>query len=213
MSNPSTSDTRPSPEGVGGGLDRGNTTMGALVRSLRTGAPILPFLVYVVLGLGIPTVVIFNFAFRSGTGQLTWSNMRLITTGQYLTGFETSIKLGLVTAIIPGVLGTMLAYAIATSRREAPKRIVAATSGVLANFGGVNLAFMFVASFGFVGVATKWLARIGLNPWDHGFNLYKFSGVAFVYMYFQIPLMVLVITPALNGLRPAWREVLRLRNE
>ena len=27
-----------------------------------------------------------------------------------------------------------------------------------------------------------------------------------VYLYFQIPLMVLVILPALEGLRPAWRE-------
>jgi putative spermidine/putrescine transport system permease protein len=30
--------------------------------------------------------------------------------------------------------------------------------------------------------------------------------VIVVYLYFQIPLMVLVILPALEGLRPAWRE-------
>jgi putative spermidine/putrescine transport system permease protein len=30
--------------------------------------------------------------------------------------------------------------------------------------------------------------------------------VLLAYMYFQIPLMVLVILPALEGLRPAWRE-------
>ena len=37
---------------------------------------------------------------------------------------------------------------------------------------------------------TAWsrsgFAKIGLNPWNHGFDLYKFWGVAFVYMYFQI---------------------------
>lgn len=195
------------PEPVSAEVARGSSTMGTLVRTLRTSVPVLPFLVYVGLGLGVPTYEIFNFAFRSNTGHLTWQNLRLVASGgQYLTGFETSIKLGLVTAIIPGILGTMLAYAIASSKHETLKRIVAATSGVLANFGGVNLAFMFVASFGFVGIATKWMARLGFNPWQHGFNLYKFSGVAFVYMYFQIPLMVLVITPALKGLRPEWRE-------
>ena len=33
-----------------------------------------------------------------------------------------------------------------------------------------------------------------------------FKGIFVVYLYFQIPLMVLVILPALEGLRPAWRE-------
>jgi putative spermidine/putrescine transport system permease protein len=115
--------------------------------------------------------------------------------------------LALVTSIVPGVLGTLVAYAIATSRHELFKRLTAACSGVLAQFGGVNLAFMFIAAFSAVGgVATHWLADIGLNPWDHGFNLYKFWGVAFVYMYFQIPLMILIITPAFAGLNESWRE-------
>jgi putative spermidine/putrescine transport system permease protein len=194
--------------GVGGEkAGRRRTSTGGLVRSLRIGAPVLPFLVYVLLGLGIPTFVIVNLAFRSDTGRLTLANMKTVLSGgQYQLGFETSIKLALVTSIIPGVLGTLLAYAIATSKFESLKRAVATASGVLANFGGVNLAFMFVAAFGTVGLATSWLAHIGLNPWNYGFNLYRFSGVALVYMYFQIPLMVLVITPALSGLRPAWRE-------
>ena len=108
--------------------------------------------------------------------------------------------------MIPGVLGVVLAQAIATSRFEFFRRIVASAAGVLANFGGINLAFIFLAAYSAVGLATKWLAQIDLNPWNHGFNLYGFSGVTFVYMYFQIPLMVLIITPALGGLRASWRE-------
>jgi len=180
---------------------------GALVRKIRTGAPVVPFLVYVILVLGVPTGVIVAFAFRSDAGHFTWSNVHTILSGQYRAGFENSLKLAVVTAVIPGVLGTIIAYAISTSEHRAFKRIVAATSGVLAQFGGVNLAFMFVASFAAIGgVITPWLAAIGLNPWNHGWSLYKFWGVAFVYMYFQIPLMVLIITPAFAGLRPAWRE-------
>ncbi len=180
---------------------------GSLPRRVRTFAPVLPFLIYVALGLGVPTYVITNLAFRTRTGQLTLHNLKVIVSGgQYLLGFETSLKLALVTSLIPGIVGTVLAYQIAQSRHEPFKRVLAAASGVLANFGGVNLAFMFVASFGAAGIATHWLAQIHLNPWNHGFDLYKFTGVAFIYMYFQVPLMMLVITPALNGLRPQWRE-------
>jgi putative spermidine/putrescine transport system permease protein len=180
---------------------------GALVRKIRTGAPVVPFLAYVILVLGVPTGTIIAFAFRSNAGHFTWSNVHTILSGQYRAGFENSLKLAVVTAVIPGVLGTIIAYAISTSEHRAFKRIIAATSGVLAQFGGVNLAFMFVASFAAIGgVITPWLAGIGLDPWNHGWSLYKFWGVAFVYMYFQIPLMILIITPAFAGLRPAWRE-------
>jgi putative spermidine/putrescine transport system permease protein len=180
---------------------------GALVRKLRTGAPVVPFLVYVILVLGVPTGTIVAFAFRSDGGHFTWSNVNTILSGQYRAGFENSLKLAIVTAVIPGVLGTIIAYAISTSEHRAFKRIIAATSGVLAQFGGVNLAFMFVAGFAAInGVITAWLAAVGMDPWNHGWSLYKFWGVAFVYMYFQIPLMILIITPAFAGLRPAWRE-------
>jgi putative spermidine/putrescine transport system permease protein len=180
---------------------------GALVRKIRTGAPVVPFLVYVILVLGVPTGTIVAFAFRTNAGHFTWANVHTILSGQYRAGFENSLKLAVVTAVIPGVLGTIIAYAISTSEHRAFKRIIAATSGVLAQFGGVNLAFMFVAAFAAInGVITTWLAAIGMDPWNHGWSLYKFWGVAFVYMYFQIPLMVLIITPAFAGLRPAWRE-------
>jgi len=207
-------DTSPSPSGVSDELSEKGSLTGALFRKLRTGAPVLPFLIYVTLGLLLPTVAIINLAFRSNAGKLTLNNMKVIlcvsnspTCTQYRAGFENSLKLALVTSIIPGILGTFVAYAIATSKHELFKRLTAACSGVLAQFGGVNLAFMFIASFGAItGVATHWLADVGFNPWDHGFSLYKFWGVAFVYMYFQVPLMILIITPAFAGLNESWRE-------
>jgi putative spermidine/putrescine transport system permease protein len=207
-------DTGHSPPGVSDELSGKKSFPGALFRTVRTGAPVLPFLAYITLGLLLPTVAIINLAFRSNAGKLTLNNVKMVlcvsnstTCGQYRVGFENSLKLALVTSIVPGILGTLVAYAIATSKHELFKRLTAACSGVLAQFGGVNLAFMFIASFGALsGVATHWLADVGFNPWDHGFDLYKFWGVAFVYMYFQIPLMILIITPAFAGLKASWRE-------
>ncbi len=175
-------------------------------RAVRPTLAMAPFVIYTFLGLGIPTIAVINLAFRSESGKLSTSNLHLISQGIYRLGFENSIKLALITSIIPGIVGVILAYTIQTSRSSLFRRLVATASGVLANFGGVNLTFMFIATLGSTGVLTVWLNVIKLNPWHYGFNLYSFYGVAFVYMYFQIPLMVLIITPALTGLRQSWRE-------
>lgn len=176
---------------------------------VRRGAPslaMLPFFAYTLLGLGIPTIGVIYYAFRGENGGWTLSNVHEVTQGVFRLGFENSIKLALLSSVIPGILGVFLAYAVQTSRSNLLRRLVTTASGVFANFGGVNLTFMFIATLGSTGVLTLWLNAIKLNPANFGFNIYTFSGVAFVYMYFQIPLMVLVITPALGGLRASWRE-------
>jgi putative spermidine/putrescine transport system permease protein len=165
-----------------------------------------PFAIYTFLGLGIPTIAVIYQAFRTDSGKFTFENLHTVVHGTYRVGFENSILLAAMTSVVPGILGTILAYAIQTSKSGVLRRMVATASGVLANFGGINLTFIFIASLGTTGALTVWLNDIGLNPWDHGFNLYSFYGVALVYLYFQIPLMVLVMTPAFGGLRPAWRE-------
>jgi putative spermidine/putrescine transport system permease protein len=165
-----------------------------------------PFVIYTFLGLGIPTLAIINLAFRTEQGKPSLVNIRTIVHGTYLVGFENSLLLSAISSIIPGILGVFLAYAIETSHFAVLRRLVATASGVLANFGGINLTFMFIATIGSTGVLTGWLSAIHANPWNHGFNLYGFYGVALVYLYFQVPLMVLVITPALGGLRASWRE-------
>jgi putative spermidine/putrescine transport system permease protein len=169
-------------------------------------AAMAPFTLYVTLGLFVPMCAVVVLAFQSPTGGFTFHNMALLFTGVYAKGFENSLRLAVTTAIIPGIIGVVLAHAIATSRFELFRRMVAAASGVLANFGGVNLAYIFFAAYSFSGIVTVWLRSIGIDPWAHGFNLYGFSGVVFIYMYFQIPLMVLIVTPALGGLRQSWRE-------
>ncbi len=180
----------------------------SMLRSARRLAGVVPFTVYVLAGLLLPTVAVAVGAFQnSGNGTFTLSNVRTATHGIYLEGFRQSIELSLLAAIIPGILGLLIAYAIYTARRASVLRRVAITaSGVFANFGGVPLAFLFIASLGTTGIVTGWLKDLGFNIYAGHFSLFTFTGVLLAYMYFQIPLMVLVILPALEGLRPAWRE-------
>lgn len=172
-----------------------------------TLAAIAPFTLYVLAFLGLPLAAVAAGAFQRPGGGFTLGNLKTATSGSYLHGLWITLWLAVLTAVIPGILGLLVAYAVHTARRGAVlRRFVVTASGVFANFGGVPLAFLFIAALGSTGLVTGWLSAIGLNPYDHGFSLYTFSGVALVYLYFQVPLMVLVILPALEGLRPAWRE-------
>ncbi len=181
--------------------------------ALRRGAlrwlGVVPFGVYIALGLAAPTIAIAIAAFQSSsTGATTFSNITTALHGTYLIGLKTSILLSIATAIVPGIFGLLIAYAIYTAKRaNVLRQVVITASGVFANFGGVPLAFLFIATLSTTGIVTGWIKDIfGVDIWDHGFTLFNAFGVFFVYMYFQIPLMVLVILPALEGLRPAWRE-------
>jgi putative spermidine/putrescine transport system permease protein len=202
------------PEAAASGArpDRVRTLFRAVLRWLG----VVPFGVYVALGLIAPTIAIAIAAFQTSSGgfvaghagAFTWSNIHTALHGTYLLGLKTSILLSIATSIVPGIFGLLIAYAIYTAKRgNVLRQVVITASGVFANFGGVPLAFLFIATLSTTGIVTGWIKDIfGVDIWDHGFTLYNASGVFFVYMYFQIPLMVLVILPALEGLRPAWRE-------
>src|SRR5439155_12226756 len=110
-------------------------------------------------------------------------------------------------AVVGAVTGALLAYAVATGNpRGVLRRVVSSACGVLAQFGGVTLAFAFIATIGSVGFIRLWLQERGLDIYANGVWLTELPGLVLVYSYFQIPLMVLVFLPALDGIRPQWRE-------
>jgi putative spermidine/putrescine transport system permease protein len=169
----------------------------------------LPFFLYVAVFLLWPTLAVVVGAFRTGDGSaLTLDNVRQAAFGPYLETFVWSITLSASTALIGAVLGGLLAWAVASGRREGIlRRIVVAASGTLAQFGGVMLAFAFLAAFGFNGLVTVFLKeRLGIDLFANGAWIYELPGLALVYTYFQVPLMVIVFLPAVDGLKPQWRE-------
>jgi putative spermidine/putrescine transport system permease protein len=118
-----------------------------------------------------------------------------------------STVISVVSAFVGAVAGALLAYAVATGNpRGVLRRIVTSASGVLAQFGGVTLAFAFLATIGNVGFVTLFLQQHGVDLYASGAPLQELSGLTLVYTYFQIPLMVLVFLPAVDGIRPQWRE-------
>ena len=157
----------------------------------------------------LPAVVVMVGAFESGHGGYTTSNVTaILRTANLRDAFWASIKLSTITAVAGGLFGLLIAYA--AIRRGTPSWVRSAFgtfSGVAANFGGIPLAFAFIATIGTIGIVTQLIDNtFGINIYANGFSLFTFSGVSLVYLYFQIPLMILVIAPAIDGLRAEWSE-------
>jgi putative spermidine/putrescine transport system permease protein len=168
---------------------------------------VVPFLAFTTLFLLVPAGAVLLGAVRDGSGHLTGHYVNEILQAQYLAAFRTSIELSFVTALGGVVAGGLLAWAsVRDGTPQVVRAIVTSFSGVAANFAGVPLAFAFIATLGTIGVVTRWLGDLGFNPYEHGFTLFDFTGLSITYLYFQIPLMLLVISPALDGLRTEWRE-------
>src|SRR5580698_482274 len=155
-----------------------------------------PFLAYVGIFLLLPTGIVVVNAFRGPSGALNLSSLKVPFESPDRGYFTGSLQLCLISSVLGAVLGAILAYAIASGNPDgAVRRLYIAVSGVLAQFGGVTLAFAFVVLIGPVGLLThaSWFYTF---PW----------GIAVIYTYFQVPLMVLVFLPAIDGLKVQWRE-------
>jgi putative spermidine/putrescine transport system permease protein len=167
----------------------------------------VPFFAYAILFLFFPAGSVLIGAFQDKAGSFTLSNINLLFKSPYIDAYKTSIEISLVTALLGGLFGLLIAYA---AIREGTPRFVRSGittfSGVAANFGGIPLAFAWIATLGPLGVVTTWLRNAGWDPAAHGFQLFSKTGVEIAYLYFQLPLMILVIAPAIDGLRREWRE-------
>lgn len=167
-----------------------------------------PFMLFAVLFLLLPTAYIVLFAFRTAQGEFTFDNIRNLATPSIVAAYWISIRVSVISAALGCLAGFLVAAAVILGGLPRWLRGPVMTfSGVASNFAGVPLAFAFIATLGRVGLVTILLRDwFGLNLYALGFNLLSFWGLVLVYLYFQIPLMILIITPALDGLKREWRE-------
>jgi putative spermidine/putrescine transport system permease protein len=178
--------------------------------TLSSWLGLVPFLLFCLLFELLPAVMVIQGSLTdNNTGSFTFVNYQhFLSQNNNLNAFQTSISLSLVTALIGTVVGFMAAYGVYSLRSGWLRNFLVGFSSITANFAGVPLAFAFIATLGATGFITvtiqKWL-NISLYDTLH-FSLYGFWGLVIVYVYFQLPLMVLIMLPALNALRPEWRE-------
>lgn len=167
---------------------------------------LLPFFAFLALFLLLPALGVVDKALHPPKSGFTFKAITDVVSNDR-DSFVSSVKLSVVSAAIGTVVGTIVAYAVATAKRPKWLRtVVSAFSGVAANMGGVILAFAFFSLIGRQGLATYIMKWAGFDLYGGTFSLASFAGFVIVYSYFQIPLMVLVTLPAVDGLKTSWRE-------
>ncbi len=169
---------------------------------------VVPFLLFSVAFLIVPVLFLVAGSFQDPAGQFTLENYAGLNTPYILTAYRNSIEISAVTAVVGGIFGFLLAYAVILGGLPAFLRDALMTfAGVASNFAGVPLALAFVFTLGNAGLVTKLVYDIfGISIVESGFSIYSKLGLILVYLYFQFPLMVLIIAPAVDGLRAEWRE-------
>ncbi len=169
---------------------------------------VVPFFVFALMFLIVPTSLLVVGGFQDGQGHFTLGNLLDLFQPTIVSSYLISIKVSAASAIGGALVGFALAYAAITGGLPSWVRSTLMTfSGVASNFAGVPLAFAFLATLGRTGLATALLIKVlGFDIYRVGFNLLSFLGLTLTYMYFQIPLMVLIMAPAIDGLKREWRE-------
>ena len=168
---------------------------------------LLPFALFSTLFLLIPTTYLIVGSFLDSQGSFTLQNYAGLTDPVPINAYLTSIEISLVTALAGGIFGFLMAYAVISGGLPGPFRSGLMTfSGVASNFAGVPLALAFIFTIGRTGLLTTFLDGLGIRPYENGFSLYSKVGLEIVYFYFQLPLMILIIAPAIDGLKKEWRE-------
>jgi putative spermidine/putrescine transport system permease protein len=169
---------------------------------------VVPFFLFALMFLVLPSAYLVIGAFQTPEGHFTLANIAGLAAPNILKAYWTSIQLSGASAIGGAVFGVLIAYAVVGGGLPSWLRSSVMTfSGVASNFAGIPLAFAFLATLGRVGLVTVLLVKyFGFNLYSTGFNLLSFWGLVLTYLYFQIPLMVLIVAPALDGLKREWRE-------
>ncbi len=158
---------------------------------------IVPFVAFAFLFLILPTLQIITGAFRNPAGEFTLANIANLFQPSILSAYWISIRISVASAFLGCVAGFLLAWAIVLGGLPSAVRSPLLTfSGVASNFAGVPLAFAFLATFGRLGLVTLILRDwFGINIYAYGFNILSFGG-----------LTLMIVTPALDGMRREWRE-------
>jgi putative spermidine/putrescine transport system permease protein len=166
-----------------------------------------PFALYVLLFLAIPTVLAVLSGLFDAQGHFTLANVAALFAPDILKTFASSFWVSAVTAVVGAVVGALVCYALlGMNPQGALRSMVDSAASVLAQFGGVMLAFAFIATIGIQGFVTVFLRGLGIDIFSNGVWLYQVPGLLLPYIYFQVPLMIITFMPALEGLKPQWAE-------
>lgn len=167
----------------------------------------LPYFAFVAAFLIIPIIANVVTAFQDATGQPSTETMAEAMGQAYREAFLLTFNLSLLTTVIGGFFGVIIAWAL-TTKKSGPKwlsNLVNSFSALAAQSGGVQLAYAFIALLGTQGLLTGVIKKVYPN-FGEVFSITDFAGVSLVYLYFQVPLMTVLMLPSMSALKKEWYD-------
>jgi putative spermidine/putrescine transport system permease protein len=166
--------------------------------------PALPLIALAAVFLLAPVaqIVLQSFGWQSSGWTLAYWRDTLTSRGSKLA-IKTSIELAVVCATIALVVGGPLSWLLSRMIRVRRSAMLALLN-VAANFGGIGLAFGYIATLGSFGMVTLALRNINIpfNPPEMG----TVASLVLGYSYTNVPLFALLTMPAMSILRTEWME-------
>jgi putative spermidine/putrescine transport system permease protein len=168
--------------------------------------PLVPFLIFTIAIMILPIIFMLEGSFTTSEGLFTLQNYAQMKAPLYTQSFKNSILLSGITALLGTLFGTILGYVVNRLQSSQFRELIITLCDVTSNFSGAPLAFAFIVILGSNGVLTLALSQhFGWEIYPT-FSIYSFWGLFLAYTYFQLPLMVLLVLPAVAGLKQEWRE-------
>jgi putative spermidine/putrescine transport system permease protein len=169
-------------------------------------ALLLPFALFVIgFEIGPIMAMIKNSFYADDGNNLTINQYITIFQSKfYLQAIKNSIVISILSAVISVLIAVVTAYSITKFSRKIQNRLLM-IANMTSNFEGIPLSFSYIILLGNNGLFTLLFAKLG---WDlfADFNLYSWTGLILVYVYFQIPLAIMLIYPSFQGIKQQWKE-------
>ncbi|WP_240961496.1 ABC transporter permease [Aneurinibacillus aneurinilyticus] len=179
-------------------------------QTLYLSALLLPFILLVIsFEIGpLVSMIINSFYADDGISITLDQYVSIFTSKFYVQAIYNSVFISLFSAITSIVVAVVVALSFTKFSKQAQNRLLM-ISNMTSNFEGIPLAFSYIILLGNNGLFTLLFAKLG---WDvfAGFNLYSWTGLILVYIYFQIPLAVMLLYPAYQGIKQQWKEAAAL---
>ncbi|MCT1540879.1 ABC transporter permease subunit [Lysinibacillus capsici] len=182
--------------------------MSVLISKRQSIAWLSPFLVLLLLFFLVPLLYMLITSFQNSEGFTLKQYESIFTNDYILQGFKNSITLSVISAMIALLITLFAVYAMMKFSEPVREKILILTN-LTSNFSGIPLAFAFIVLLGNSGLFT-----LLFDKWDiealTSFSLYSWSGLLLIYIYFQLPLSLMLLYPIYDGIQQQWKEAAAL---
>ncbi|WP_066567070.1 ABC transporter permease subunit [Snodgrassella sp. CFCC 13594] len=163
-----------------------------------------PFGLLVLAFLLAPLLWVIVHAFQNDTGQWSLANVKSVFTNAfYAQSITLSLKISLYSSVIGLIVGFQGAISLYAIRHTKLGKWLIPINSLLSNFTGVPLAFAMMIVLGNAGVLNLLVQHFGMTTL---LDIYSYAGMMLTYIYFQIPLAILLLYPAIESVKAEWQE-------